>query len=182
MTHRLELESPRADLCISYRGLVSEFAERGDSLVPFVLSMPNEDFAVFLEKLLAWSRGEGLPEGFVPHSTFFLVRDGSEVVGVSNFRHRLTEALRIEGGHIGYGIRPSARGIGYGSLILRETLARARKAGLFEVWLTCAKTNTASARTILRNGGELMSEEYIERRGEIVQRYRIPLNGKVDAL
>jgi predicted acetyltransferase len=144
--------------------------------------MPNEDFACFVEKLAACSRGEGVPEGFVPHSTFFLVRNGSEVVGVSNLRHRLTVALRREGGHIGYGIRPSARGLGYGLLILRETLTRARDVGLSEAWLTCAKTNTASARTILRNGGELMSEEYIESRGEIVQRYQISLNRSADAL
>ena len=81
----------------------------GEALVPFPLAFENEDFSAFLGKLSACARGEGIPEGFVPHSTYWLVRDGSEVIGVSNLRHRLTKALRFEGGHIGYGVRPTAR-------------------------------------------------------------------------
>lgn len=182
MTHHFQLETPRRELSGSYRALVDEFAERGERLVPFVLSFPSENFTDFLDRLSACSRGEGLPAGFVPHSTFFLVQDTSEIVGVSNLRHRLTEPLKREGGNIGYSIRPTARGRGLGSLILRDTLARAREIGLTEAWLTCAKSNLASARAILRNHGELMSEEYIESRKETVQRYRIRLNGTLDAL
>jgi predicted acetyltransferase len=180
--HHLKLEAPRHELSASYRALVNEFAERGERPVPFVLSFPNENFPDFLNRLSACSRGENLPEGFVPHSTFFLVRNGSEVVGVSNLRHQLTASLRREGGNIGYGIRPSARGLGFGTRLLSDTLVRAREMGLSEAWLTCAKGNIASVRVIVRNRGELMSEEYVESRGEIVLRYRIDLHGDVDAL
>ncbi|QJR13520.1 hypothetical protein DSM104440_00304 [Usitatibacter palustris] len=154
-----------------------EFVERGEALVPFVLSFPNEDFDAFLSRLAACSRGEGIPPGFVAHSTFFLVQNGAEVVGVSNLRHQLTEKLRHEGGNIGYGVRPSVRGSGLATVLLRHTLDRARQIGLSEALLTCAKDNIASVRTILRNGGELLSEEYLESRGEVVQRYAIGLNG-----
>ncbi|MGZ5644143.1 MAG: hypothetical protein ACXWGX_14300 [Usitatibacter sp.] len=37
--------------------------------------------------------------------------------------------------------------------------------------LTCSKANAASARTILRCGGRLRSEEFTPARGEIVQRH-----------
>lgn len=60
-------------------------------------------------RLAGCERGEGIPPGFVPHSTCWLVDDRDEVVGVANLRHRLTERLRVEGGHIGYGVRPSAQ-------------------------------------------------------------------------
>ena len=169
----LRFEAPHAGLEHSYRTLVREFLEAGEPLVPFPLAFANEDFAAFLDKLSACARGEGIPEGFVPHSTYWLVHD-SEVVGVSNLRHRLTEALRFEGGHIGYGVRPSARRRGFATELLRHTLTQARALGVREAWLTCGKTNTASIQTIRRNNGIFVSEEFIPKRGEVVQRYRIP--------
>lgn len=175
MESTLHFEEPHAGFADSYRELVREFQDRGESLVPFPLSFPNEDFAGFLELLSACARGQGLPEGFVPHSTYWLVRDGSEVVGVSNLRHRLTDALRVSGGHIGYGVRPTARRQGFATRLLRDTLGRARAMGIDEVLLTCASTNQASVQTILRNGGILMSEELLPGRNEVVQRYHISL-------
>ena len=154
----LRLEEPTARLADSYSDLVGEFSECGESLVPFPLSFPHHDFSIFLERLSACARGEGLPPGFVAHSTYWLVLGGREVVGVSNLRHQLTDALRHVGGHIGYGVRPSARGRGFATRLLRETLIRAAGRGLSRVLLTCDKTNLPSVRTILRNGGKLVSE------------------------
>jgi predicted acetyltransferase len=171
----LRFEKPHAGLQHSYRGLVREFLELGEPLVPFPLAFANGDFAAFLAKLSACARGEGIPEGFVPHSTYWLVHHGSEVVGVSNLRHRLTDALRFEGGHIGYGVRPTARRRGFATQLLRHTLAEARALGVREAWLTCGRTNTASIHTILRNNGIFVSEEFVPSRAEVVQRYRIAL-------
>ena len=124
--------------------------------------------------LAGYERGEGLPQGFVPHTTFWLVA-GGEVVGVSNLRHRLTDALRVEGGHIGYGVRPSCRRRGHAVELLARTLDEARALGLHEALLTCSATNAASVATIVRNAGVLHSEEFVEKRRERVQRYRIAL-------
>jgi predicted acetyltransferase len=97
------------------------------------------------------------------------------VVGVSNLRHQLTPKLRIEGGNIGYGVRPGARRRGYATALLRGTLERAREAGLSEALLTCAKDNAASVATILRCGGRFDSEEFMPERKEVMQRYWIAL-------
>jgi len=172
---RLRYEEPHSGLQDSYRDLIREFLEAGEPLVPFPLTFPNRDFAAFLARLAACARGEDLPPGFVPHSTYWLVSDGV-VVGVANLRHALTDALRREGGHIGYGVRPSARRQGFAAKLLRRTLARAREMGLPEVWLTCAKSNVASVRTILSNGGLFVSEEFLPERNEVTQRYRIALD------
>ena len=177
MTEVLRVEPPDVAYEASYRALVREFLVHGEPLIPFTLEFSHADFPAFVERLAACARGEGLPPGFVPHSTWWLVRDGKEVVGVSNLRHALTPKLRVEGGNIGYGVRPSARRRGYATALLRGTLERARAVGLQEALLTCAKNNAASVATIRRCGGRFDSEEFIPERKEVVQRYWITLAG-----
>ena len=169
----LRLETPSKTLRDSYRSLIAELESRGEKRVPFPLSFPFEDFEALLARLRDNAQGLGLPDGFVPHSTFWLVRDGEEIVGVSNLRHRLNEVLAREGGHIGYGIRPSARRNGYGREILKQTLRRAGEVGIDRVLVTCGKRNHGSAKVILANGGVFDSEAFIPERGEVVQRYWI---------
>ena len=171
----VSLVAPCKELEGSYRSLVEEFTSRGERLVPFTLSFKYENFDDLLKILNDNSMGVGLPKGFVAHSSFWLVRDKSEIVGVSNLRHELTSALRLEGGHIGYGIRPSLRREGFGFQILRETLSRARSRGLNRILLTCGKGNVASVKIILANRGVLDSEAFCAPRNEIIQRYWIDL-------
>lgn len=171
----LQFEEPHQGLQDSYRDLIREFRDAGEPLHPFSLTFPSEDFHAFVAHLAARARGEGVPPGFVASSTYWLVSD-DVVVGVADLRHSLTDALRREGGNIGYGVRPSARRRGFAGMLLRNTLVRARELGLQEVLITCAKTNVASARTILGKGGVLLSEDLLPERGEVVQRYRIRLD------
>ena len=166
-------ERPHGALAASYRAMIREILDLGEELIPFPLSFENGDFAAFLAKLAACERGEGIPEGFVPHTTFWLVDEKGEVVAVSNLRHRLTDKLRVEGGHIGYGVRPSARRRGHATEILRHTLEEARALGIEEALVTCARENMGSAGTIRRCGGRLHSEDFVESRGEVVSRYLI---------
>lgn len=174
-TDKASLVEPCRELEDSYRRLIEEIASRRERPVPFTLSFEYEKFNDLLKRLKENSMGIGVPNGFVPNSSFWLVRDDSEIVGVSNLRHELTPALRVEGGHIGYSVRPSLRGKGFGSEILRLTLSRAKSLGLARVLLTCGKGNVASAKVILANGGVLESEAFYPARNEILQKYRIDL-------
>ncbi|MDZ5447843.1 GNAT family N-acetyltransferase [Micromonospora sp. 4G57] len=56
-------------------------------------------------------------------------------------------------GHIGFGIRPSARRRGLATWALGRMLEEARMLGLDRVLAVCAVDNGASARTIERCGG-----------------------------
>lgn len=175
MTIALRLETPRGELLDSYRSLVREFEDAGEELIPFPLRFPHDDGPALLRRLARNARGDGLPKGFVPNSTYWLVLDEETVVGVSNLRHELTPFLRHEGGHIGYGVRPSARGRGFGHEILRQTLRRAAELGLARILVVCDAGNEPSIRVILENGGELEADNIVAHDGELMHRYWIDL-------
>jgi predicted acetyltransferase len=77
-------------------------------------------------------------------------------------RHELNEFLLRAGGHIGYGIRPSARGRGLATWALRSVLPQASALGLEKVLVTCGDGNLASARVIEKAGGVLEDVRHTE--------------------
>ncbi len=85
--------------------------------------------------------------------TYRWVVEGDEYLGSIALRHELNDWLRAYGGHVGYGIRPSARGRGLASAALAAVIASAAERGMPEVLLVCDATNTASRRVVERNGG-----------------------------
>jgi len=110
-----------------------------------------------VQTLAAWSRGAGLPDGWVPCSTWFWEADGA-LQGVVNVRHRLTEQLRRHGGHIGYSVAPSYRRKRVATAMLAGALAECRRLGIDRALLTVDADNTPSWRAIERNGGVLERE------------------------
>jgi predicted acetyltransferase len=88
----------------------------------------------------------------VPGTEWWLEHDG-EIVGVVRLRFALNATLAIKGGHIGYDVRPSARGRGFGTAALRLVLPEAQRRGLDRVLLTCDADNVPSIRVIERCGG-----------------------------
>jgi predicted acetyltransferase len=168
-----QLESPSLRLKDSYLSHVEEFRQRGEWPIPFPLKFPTDDFPAFLDRLEKCAQGSEIPNGFVAHETFWLVEDGVHVVGVSNLRHSLNDNLRRDGGHIGYGIRPSARRRGFATLILKLTLLKAKERGITRALVTAEKGNTGSIKTILKNGGVFDSEEKLPAYNDLMQRFWI---------
>jgi len=132
-----------------------------------------DNFSAYLRSLRDMAAGVGLQPGWVAMSYFWLIENDVRLIGVSRLRPRLTPALEIQGGHIGYNVPPSVRRKGYGTQLLRLTLPKARAAGLSRVLLTVDSSNVASIRIIERNGGRVESEGYVGPLGRTVRRYTI---------
>ncbi|WP_371440113.1 GNAT family N-acetyltransferase, partial [Streptococcus gordonii] len=69
-----------------------------------------------------------LSEGWVPAIQFISVDEENRPLGFLALRLLLNEKLFIEGGHIGYSIRPRERGRGYGQEQLHLGLIEAKRA------------------------------------------------------
>ena len=171
----IELIAPSEVLRDAYMDFLADFARAGETEIDGAGGDAKGDFDGFVRRQKDYARGVNLPDGLVPASTFWLVRENN-ILGVCNIRHRLIEKLRDFGGHIGYSIRPSERNKGYGTLMLKLALDKARAIGIERVLITCGKDNTASQRVILTNGGVLDSESYSEQVGRVTQRYWIELS------
>ncbi|MBH0779298.1 GNAT family N-acetyltransferase [Nocardia bovistercoris] len=88
--------------------------------------------------------------------TYRWITEGDRVLGGIALRHGFSEFVS-RAGHIGYGVRPSARRRGLAGWALGRMLDMAGDLALERVLIVCAADNTASARTIEGNGGVLES-------------------------
>jgi predicted acetyltransferase len=168
---QISLVEPGAEFASEFLSMTAEYQQAGEDYYSFV----SGDFVTYLRRIDEMARDIRLPHGIVPMTTFWLVKDGQTILGESKLRHRLTPALQIEGGHIGYIIRPSRRRKGYGTLILSLTLEKARVLGLERVLVTCDTDNIGSARIIEKNGGVLAGRAVSHRSGKFVSQYWIEL-------
>lgn len=169
----VKLITPTTELEHEYLDMIEEWKAQEDRLIPWVLGFDASDFPALIENLENCSKGTGLQEGLVEHSTYWLVNEDNRVLGAVNIRHRLNEKLLQNSGHIGYGIRPSERRKGNASEALRQALDIAKSMGIGSALIVCDKKNTASAKTIQKNGGILENE--VEKDGELMQRYWIDI-------
>jgi predicted acetyltransferase len=174
----VELVGPDVQFETSYREAMAEFVAEGRE--EELGSLPNHArFADFIQELRDWSRGSGPPTGSVPGSMFWLV-ERARFIGKVEIRHRLTEALRLCGGHVGYAIRPTERHHGYGRTMLSMVLRPCLDLGLSNILLTCDTTNEASRRIIETNGGVLEDVIHLPGRPVGVMRYWIDVADRLD--
>ena len=173
MTVHIKLISPIPSLEKRYDEMIQDWKSTDEQLVPFVLRYNYDDFPAFIQQMKNEAKGFDFQHKHVrvPHSTYWLVDEENNILGVSNLRHELNKELQKIGGHIGYGILPSQRRKGYGTLILKLSLIEARKMGIGDVLVTCHKDNIGSAKSIANNGG-ILSEEF-ELEGRAMQNYWI---------
>lgn len=89
-------------------------------------------------------------------------------------RHALNKTLLDIGGHVGYGVRPTERGKGYATEILRQSLLKLKELSIDRALVTCNADNISSLKVINKNGG-IEDESFIEEDGNVVKRFWIEL-------
>jgi predicted acetyltransferase len=147
---------------------------------PETIAAIADDPAWFLTQLVDPPTTVVLPDGSlgdrVPETILWYV-EGDEFLGAVSVRHRLNNVLAAWGGHVGYAVRPSARGNGYASAMLAGMLDHCRtELPLDRVMLTVNTKNPASIRVIEKNGAVLQDtipHPWIE--GDEGRRYWIAL-------
>ncbi len=157
------------------RSFMQEFLAAGERDYGWMNEYLSRPFPVYLNFLETCSRGEYRPDLYVPQDTFWLSTPEGDLLGCSRLRHHLTPELEIEGGHIGYAVRPSARRQGCATHLLALTLEKARATGLARVLVTCDSDNAGSARTIEKNGGVLEDQRISPDSDKLIRRYWIGL-------
>ncbi|GAA1843649.1 GNAT family N-acetyltransferase [Asanoa iriomotensis] len=111
-----------------------------------------DGFAAWVHQRNRLAHPPGTPCPAESHATCRWIVENGQVLGGIALRHIFDDDI----GHIGYGVRPSARRRGLASWALGEMLEEARTAlGLDRVLIPCLADNVASAGTIERNGGVL---------------------------
>ncbi|MHC5061982.1 MAG: GNAT family N-acetyltransferase, partial [Planctomycetota bacterium] len=143
----VRLIEPCVKLETEFLAMVEEFNTEGSDIINGIGSIDKDDFEDSVRRAKDHAYGIGLPQGWVPASTYWLICQG-RIIGTCNLRHELNDFLREYGGHIGYSIRPSQRGKGYGSQMLTLALEKALELGIKQVLVTCDDNNIASARVI----------------------------------
>ncbi|GLZ75463.1 hypothetical protein Afil01_02700 [Actinorhabdospora filicis] len=139
----------------SYVAMIGECERIGEGYPWNNVPLARSDFAAFVRELQEEAAGIGLPEGAAAQRTYVLTRDG-EVLGEFRLRPDIAEPFEEHNGHIGYNLRPSARGRGLGTRGLALVLDEARRLGVPGVLLTVEGANEESVRVILKNGGRLV--------------------------
>lgn len=128
-----------------------------DSLSDDELRDPDA-FAAWIDTRLSYADpATDLPADRVPDTLSWIIdeRRPDRILGSISLRHELNDFLLDVGGHIGYGVRPTARRRGVATAALRAALGQARSLGLQRVLVTCTDGNEGSMRTIERCGGVL---------------------------
>lgn len=162
--------------CKEYRRQITEMMDEwyaaGEKIIPWAIRrLDYHDFDYYCENLEVQADND---EGLTPDSTFFCYDEERDLmVGAVNIRHYLNEALLLNGGHIGDGVRPSERRKGVATAMIGLALEECRKLGMEKVLMVCDKENIGSAKSIINNGGVLQNE--IVEDGVREQRYWINL-------
>ena len=141
-------------------------------IVYFRPTNPNsiDDDWFFRSKMWYDKKEKGLIEG-QPISFHYWAVDNGKFIGEFQLRTQFTEKVMLEIGSIGYAVRVSEWGKGYGTEILRLGLKLAQKHGMEKVLLTINEENKASVRVCEKLGGKL--EDTIEAFNEAEGNHRL---------
>ena len=135
---------------------LDEYNAEYTSVYPdFIPSITKENYKEELDHVNKVREGidnEGIKE------IYYWVIEGNKIVGHASIRlnPEINPSTLKYAGHIMYGVVPSKRGKGYGSLICHLLLEKLDILGYSEVIITCSEDNIGSIKVIENNNGKLI--------------------------
>lgn len=167
----IELKKPNIDCKARVLAFKKEFLDNKEELRGTAFLEVTEEFEDWLNVLKKNFDPDTVMEGYVPASTYMVLNDDNEIIGMVDIRHKLNEHLEKFSGNISYSIAKKFRNQGYATEMLRKAIDICQVYGIDDVLVTCDKTNLAGIRTIEKNNGKFENE--IDRGDKIINRYWI---------
>ena len=142
-------------------GLVQKIPAKENGFENKAYGISFDDFvSKTIPSWLDHDKGINLDDGRVPETYYFLWVDDIPV-GIFKLRHYLSDWLRNNAGHVGYGVAEEYRGHGYATEGLRLIIEEARKLPIDtdELYLSVRKDNPTSLKVQQKNGAKVVRED-----------------------
>jgi predicted acetyltransferase len=160
-----------------YKEYCREFHD--NNVLSFRPTNPDKIDENWFERTLGWyaKKEQGLVPNY-PKGFHYWAIDGEKFIGEFQLRTELTDEVMTVYGSIGYSVRVTEQGKGYGKEILRQGLGIAKSHALEKVLLNINDNNSISIHICESFGGVLMDKIMVstEDEGEhLMRRYWINL-------
>ncbi len=121
--------------------------------------------ACILDVYSKYENGVDIPDEMPRTYTYWCVEDNT-FIGEIQLRPFLNELQAKTWGHLAYAIRYSKWNQGYGTLLLKKALEKAKDFQLDDIYIACRASNIGSIKVIEKNNGQLINsiidtEEYV---------------------
>jgi predicted acetyltransferase/8-oxo-dGTP pyrophosphatase MutT (NUDIX family) len=158
---------------------VQEHLDYGETSIASSMDLATSDYLAWLSEV---QKRAIIPNPGWGRTKLYLVRFNDSLIGLMNVRTEMSKEFQEIYGNIGYGVRPSARGMGFATEMLKRALQECKEDGLQTAIGGCVKDNIASAKTMLRCGGQLIKEEIgdVYKPGIVRQYYQFRLENEVE--
>lgn len=120
---------------------------------------------------------ENLPKDYSTHTFYLIENDQGRILGAIGLRWKEVPELMKFGGFIGYSIRPTERGKGYATEMLKLGLKKFKEIDpkRERILITCKDFNIPSKKVIEKNNGIYENSYYNEDEGFTYLRYWIKI-------
>ena len=144
-----------------------EYKKMYKEFKPFATKENFDDFLKKVEEAEMGINNNGLKE------IFYFAIENDKIVGHGSIRlnPEIDKSVNIYG-HIMFGVVPSKRKKGYGTIICKLLIEEAKKIGLTDILITCNNDNIGSSKIIQNNNGKLLGKEF-DNEGNLINRYII---------